>query len=363
MDPVPPRLSRRRPAARRLATLLAALPLLSACGAGAPAQARHGAPTRQVLGYRVLRDVPLPGRTYRWDYQAYDPASHRLYLADLGAGEVVVFDTAAQKVVGVVGGTPDVHGVALAPDLGLAYAAESSSDQVGIIDTRTLTLVRSVPGGPAPNGIAYAAGAGRVFVSDAAGEGDFVIDARTGRSLGQVKLGAEVGNTQFDPATKLIYVSLGVEGLLDAVDPISGRVMRRYRLRDCQGAHGVQVDVGPRHRAFVACLFDRHMDVVDLASGKVTQVLETGDTPDVLALDPVRARLFVAAESGQLAVFDVSRGVVVKVGQGFAGPEAHTGSVDPATGVVYLPLAAGNGPPVLREMVAARSAPVGGASP
>ena len=36
-------------------------------------------------GYRVVRDVRLPGDTSRWDYQVYDPGSHRLYIAHLGA--------------------------------------------------------------------------------------------------------------------------------------------------------------------------------------------------------------------------------------------------------------------------------------
>ncbi|MGH7776996.1 MAG: YncE family protein [Candidatus Dormibacterales bacterium] len=323
----------------------------AACGPPYAHPTRAG--TRGVPGYRVLRDVPMPGRTDRWDYQAYDAASHRLWLADLGAGEVVVFDTLAQKVVGVVQGTPAVHGVALAPDLGLAYAAEGNTDQVAIIDTRTLTVVRTVAAGVAPNGIAYAPGVERVFVSDAGGLGDTVLDARSGRMLARLPLGAEVGNTKFDGTTGEIYVSLGLAGRLVAVDPASGRVTRSYRLSRCDAAHGVQLDVGPRHRAFVACLFNRRLEVVDLTSGRVTQLLGTGGTPDVLALDPVRSRLYVASESGQLAVFDVSGQRVRKLAQGLAGPDAHTVSIDPGTGIVYLPLASLGGVPVLRELIAA----------
>ena len=98
---------------RRL-TAVACL-LVAACAApGGP-----GAGTAaSVPGYRVVRDVRLPGDTSRWDYQVADPGSHRLYIAHLGASQVVVFDTRAQRVAGVVSGVDQVHGLALAPDLG-----------------------------------------------------------------------------------------------------------------------------------------------------------------------------------------------------------------------------------------------------
>jgi len=82
-----------------------------------------GAEAASVPGYRVARDVRLPGGTSRWDYQVYDPASRRLYIAHLGASQIVVFDTAQQKVAGVIKGISDVHGLALAPDLGRLFAS------------------------------------------------------------------------------------------------------------------------------------------------------------------------------------------------------------------------------------------------
>jgi len=92
--------------------------------------------------------------------------------------------------------------------------------------------------------------------------------------------------------------------------------------------------------------------VLDLASKRVTGVMDVGGGPDVLALDPGLHRLYVASESGALAVFDTGA-QVRKVGMGNAGPNAHSVAVDPDTHHVYLPLTDVGGHPVLRELVPA----------
>lgn len=57
----------------------------------------------------------------------------------------------------------------------------------------------------------------------------------------------------------------------------------------------------------------------------------------MLAFDRV-LRLYVASESGGIAVF-VERGRrLVKLGQAVPAPSAHTVAVDPRTHLVYFPL-------------------------
>ena len=52
---------------------------------------------------------PLPAQ---WDYLNADAAGKRLYVSH-GNAEVVVVDTATEKVVGRIGDTPGVHGIAI----------------------------------------------------------------------------------------------------------------------------------------------------------------------------------------------------------------------------------------------------------
>jgi DNA-binding beta-propeller fold protein YncE len=339
-----------RTCSRLVATV--ALVGLVAAACGAPALPLPGATSGQeasVPGYRVVRDVLLPGDTSRWDYQTYDASAHRLYVAHLGASEIVVFDTGLQRVSGVVRGVDQVHGLVLAPDLGRLYASATGRNEVDIVDTATLEVSHGARTGSYPDGLAYAPGVGKVYVSNESDSVETVVDARTGARLGSITIGGDIGNSQYDSATGRVYVAAGSDNRLVVVDPSRDGVVERDPLPGCDGAHGVQVDAAERHRVFVACEGNARMVALDLATRRVTAAMAVGDGPDVLALDPGLHRLYVASESGTLAVFDVAA-QVRKLGAGNAGPNAHSVSADPDTHLVYLPLTDVGGRPVLREL-------------
>jgi hypothetical protein len=63
-------------------------------------------------------------------------------------------------------------------------------------------------------------------------------------------------------------------------------------------------------------------------------------------------RLYVACESGALAVFEERDAKLTSLGQ-YRAPHAHTVAVDPHTHRVYLPLQDIDGKPVLRILVPA----------
>jgi YVTN family beta-propeller protein len=327
----------------------AAAGLLVAALACSPPVGPGGGGPAVLPGYRVVRDVGLPGDTSRWDYQVYDPLAHRLYIAHLGASQIVVFDILAQRVTGVVDGVDQVHGLVLAPDLGRLYASATGRDQVAVIDTARLKVIATAPAGSYPDGLAYVPGAGKVYVSNELDSADTVLDVRTNGATGRVPVGGSIGNTLYDPISRLVYVASGSDNRLVVIDPANDAVVARQPLSGCEGAHGVYLDSPPRRRAFIACEGNSRMVVLDLGSRAVTTVLGVGDGPDVLALDPGLDRLYVASESGTLTVLDVS-GTVRRVAQGYAGPNAHSVAVDPQTHVVYLPLTDVGGHPVLREL-------------
>ena len=84
---------------------------------------------------------------------------------------------------------------------------------------------------------------------------------------------------------------------------------------------------------------------------KFTGNFSVGSTPDVLAFDSGSKRLYVSAESGTVAAAVESGRKLVKLGQAFLAPHAHTVAVDPATHLVYFPLESGKGGrPELRIM-------------
>jgi YVTN family beta-propeller protein len=325
-----------------IALLVAAL--LSACGSSAS--------VALPAGLHVVGDWPLSGSSTRFDYESLDPASHHLVIAHLGAGTVTIVDTRTHKIVHDIGNVADVHGVLVVPQLGRIYASATGDDTVAVFDSVSGRRLTSVPAGQYPDGIAYDPDDRRIAVSDEKGAADTIIDADTNRVLATVPLGGEAGNTQYDPVHHRFLVGVQTHGELAAIDPHTLHVVARYPTPGCDGPHGVLLDA-TRNLAFTACENNAKLLALDLTTMAVRATEPVGDGPDVLALDASMGRVYVAAESGILAVFRETGAGITPLGTGMAADNAHTIAVDPATHHVYLALPSLNGHPALRELAPA----------
>lgn len=299
---------------------------------------------------RLEADVPLSGRASRFDYQSLDPVSRRLFLSHMGAGQLVVFDARDRNVVRTLDGFPTVTGVLAVPVEHRVYASAAGAHAIVVVDDATLRIVARVPGPDFPDGIAYAPEARRLFVSDESGRRDFVLDAATNAVVARIALGGEAGNTQYDPGSRCVIVAVQTANQLAVIDPATARVVRRITLdRIVRHPHGLAID-GPHRLAFIAGEASATLGVLDLRTLRLRQVLPIGNDPDVLAFDPGLRRLYVAAESGILAVFEERDETLVQLGW-YRAPHAHSVAVDPGTHRVFLPLADLNGRPVLRVLL------------
>ena len=299
------------------------------------------------LPLRQIADIPLTGTASRLDYQSFDAASGRLYIAHLGADTLIVFDTKTQKVVGDVKNLKSVHGVLAVPELHRIYASATGTNELAVIDDQTLEIIERVPAGDYPDGIAYASKEKKLYVSDKHGKTDTVIDARTNKVITTIKLKGEVGNTQYDSVSDRIFVAVHRLNQIVEIDPNTDKIAGRYDLPGCKDSHGLLID-GKNRLAFAACEGNGKLAVFDLSKKKLLSLLTVGDDPDVLAFDTEYERLYVSAESGILTIFDVKKGNLEKVGSGFFAANAHTVAVDSTTHRIYLPLENIDGKPVLR---------------
>ena len=90
---------------------------------------------------------------------------------------------------------------------------------------------------------------------------------------------------------------------------------------------------------------------LDLQTMRVTARGHVGANPNVLAYDPSLRRLYVSAESGNVAVYAERGHDLKQLGLAFLATEAHTVAVATHTHIVYFPLQTGtNGTPQLLIM-------------
>jgi DNA-binding beta-propeller fold protein YncE len=297
----------------------------------------------------VAADVPLPGPAARFDYQSFDPTTGRLWIAHMGAGEVLAFDVRTREVVARVPNMPGATGVRAVPALQRVFAALSGSHEVAVLDAQSGRVIARVPGGRFPDGLAYAPVANKVFVSDEYGRQELVIDVPSSEARQPIAMGGEVGNTQYDSVSGRIWVALQTRNELAAIDPMTDSVVLRVAVPGIERPHGLLIDAAHR-LAYVAGEGNGRVGVLDLRTMHVARTYSVGVDPDVLAIDPERRRLFVAAESGVIDAFEVRGDSLVPLPR-YRAPHAHSVAVDPGTHLVYVPLEDIGGQPVLRILV------------
>ena len=299
-----------------------------------------------------VADVDLPGGATRFDYQDVDPGPGHLVVAHMNDGSVLITDLRDGAVVKELKGIPTARGVVAAADVGIIFVT-SSPNQLVLVDNKTLAEIKRVPTGRGPDGVGWDPTHKMVGVSDQ-GDGALSIIASSGSGARrQVPLGAETGNVSYDAARGWFWVTVVAKSPPDqlvAVDPTTATVAASINLPGCSGAHGLRLHPDGQS-AFIACESNNMLARVDLGGEHAIATGETGRGPDVLAIDPGFGWLYVAAESGDLTVFDIRRPGVALVGHDRPGDNAHSVAVDPATHRVFFPLMAGpKGTPVMRIM-------------
>lgn len=176
-----------------------------------------------------------------------------------------------------------------------------------------------------------------------------VADADTGVVRATVGLGGEVGNVVYDPVTDRMVVAVQGRDDLAVIDPATFVVTDRIPTPGCDHPHGQALDAADRVM-FVGCEADSSMVTVDLAARTVTGQDRVGETPDVLVYDPGAHRVYLAAESGWVSVFDRRDGRTLAVGSAHLADGSHSLALDPATHHTYFPIPRGaDGAPVLWE--------------
>lgn len=298
-------------------------------------------PTRVALPLRQVASLELPGDGSRFDYASLDAQSGLLFVAHLGASQVIEVDVRANKVVRVIDNVSDVHGVLVVPARRRVYATATGSNTLVILDEGTGAVLARSPTGNYPDGISYDPARGAIWTTNETGGTETVVDAETGAARGSVDLGGEAGNNAYDPDTGTILVDVQTRNQLDAIDPATLTVIRRLELPGCDHDHGLAVD-SPDRLAFVACDGNARLLTIDLTAWRVTGNDPVGQNPDVLAYDPGAARLYVACESGWVSVLDRHGKTLTITGSAFLAGGAHVVAVDPATHRSYYPIPAGS---------------------
>jgi YVTN family beta-propeller protein len=273
---------------RRVAPLgLLALVAGAAIYAGAPATA-----------YKVIRRIPVGGDG-GWDYLRVDPDAHRVYV--LRGSHMMVVDEVSGKVIGDVPAenTKNMHGVALATDLGKGFTSNGDANTVTVLDLKTLkaTSVISIEG-KNPDSIIYDPATKRVFTFNGKSSDSTVIDANTGKVIGTVKLAGKPEEPALDGKGNM-FINIEDKSSLQKFDTKTLQVTGTWPEAPCEEPSALAYDAA-HSRLFSVC--DKWMVAINADNGKVVASVAIGGDPDGDGFDPATGLIFASCREGVVSI-------------------------------------------------------------
>jgi YVTN family beta-propeller protein len=302
---------------RIIALTLAALSL----GAAAPA-AKLGIVER------------IAGPDGGWDLLSVDSGHRRLLVAR--SDGVMAVDLATGTVTPRFVPGARLHAVLAVPGTGIGLATSGQANAAILFDTTTGAVRAQVLTGTNPDAAIYDPSGREMWVMNAKDGTASVIDPRAAKVVATVAIGGGLELPALDGRGHL-FVNVEDRNELAEVDLKTRQVVRRIALTGCDGPTGLAYL--PSGFLLSACA-NKVATLVRAATGRLEGTLAIGARPDGAFYDPVRRRAYVpAGGDGNLTVIDArgARPRVVATVPTQAG--ARTGTVDPATGRIYLPTA------------------------
>jgi len=283
--------------------------------------------------YHFIREIPI-GTPGGWDYLSVDPAGQRLYVSH--GTEIVVIDTAKDQVVGEITNTPGVHGVALAPELGLGVTSNGRENKAGIVDLKTLQTLSKVDTAQGPDGMLYNPGQKEAYLFCGHAQSATVIDVKSAKVVATIPLDGRPEFCALDATDDRIYDNLEDKSEVAVIDAKSHMVVTNWPIAPGEEGSGMAIDV-KHHRLFIGCGGSKTMVMMDGTDGKILASVPIGDGVDANAFDPGTQLAFASCGDGTTTIAHEDPPDKLTVVQTLqTAPRSRTMTLDPATHKIYL---------------------------
>jgi DNA-binding beta-propeller fold protein YncE len=281
--------------------------------------------------YKQLAEIKIGGDG-GWDYLSVDSAARRLYVSH--ATRVIVIDMDKNMVVGEIAPANGVHGIALAPDLGVGFVSNGRDNTASIVDLKTLQIKSTVKTGQNPDCILYEPGHKEVYTFNGRSNDATVFDAVSGEVRATIKLPGKPEFAQVDVKAGRIYNNIEDTNEIVAINTATHAVVGKWLIKPAEGASGLALDLA-HHRLYAVT--DTLMAVVDSTSGKLLSTFPIGAGPDAAAYDPSTGLIFASNSDSTMTIAKSDASGKLTLVQTLATPaRSRTMTLDPKTHRVYI---------------------------
>jgi DNA-binding beta-propeller fold protein YncE len=305
------RMPRRNPP-RRFRALAAWSIALAASWAVGPA---HSAPADSPFTLERTVTIPaVPPGPYS-DYLTLDPAGQRLFATPQAAKAVAVLDLGSGRVLKMITGIGNSHGIYYSALLKRLFVADGASGDIKVYSGETYSLLMTIPLARGADWLTFDPRTQLIYVNNGgedAGMDHSLISAVSVESMEKVAdivipthgLEASV----IDADRELLYVNLVDEGAVAVVDLTKRTVKATWKLPE-GGHRNMAVTLDSAHgRLYVACrdsAMHGSIIVLDTANGRHIAILPIGGWADGIFVDQQRQRIYVSTGVGHLETYAI----------------------------------------------------------
>jgi DNA-binding beta-propeller fold protein YncE len=282
--------------------------------------------------YKLLKEIPVGGEG-GWDYLTVDEAGRRLYVSH--GTKVEVIDIDKETVVGQIADTPGVHGIAVAPKLGLGFTSNGRENKANIFDLSTLRNNSKVETGENPDAILYEEGQEEVYTFNGRSRSATVFEAKTGKVVATILLSGKPEFSVADASAGRVYCNLEDKSEVAAIDSKAHKVLSTWPIAPGEEPSGMAFDAQNK-RLFLGC-GNKLMVMMDSETGKVVGSVPIGQGVDATKFDGGTKLAFCSCGDGTVTIAHEDSPDKLTVVQTLkTEPRAKTMALDPKTHRIYL---------------------------
>ena len=282
--------------------------------------------------YKLLKEIPVGGEG-GWDYLTVDESARRLYVSH--ATKVEVIDLDKDAVVGQIADTPGVHGIAVAPKLGLGFTSNGRENKASIFDLSTLKTSSKVDTGENPDAILYEEGQEEVYTFNGRGRSATVFEAKTGKVVATIPLSSKPEFSVADTQAGRIYCNLEDKSAVAVIDAKAHKVLSTWPIAPGEEPSGMAYDAQNK-RLFLGC-GNKLMVMMDSETGKVVGSVPIGQGVDATKFDSGTMLAFCSCGDGTVTIAHEDSPDKLTVVQTIkTEPRARTMALDTKTHKIYL---------------------------
>ena len=257
----------------------------------------------------LVRTIPMPGITGRFDSFGVDVKGHRLFVTPLDHKTVEVYDLETGKLIHSIPGIEKAHAVLYRGDLDEIFVTDGPAGSLKIFKGDTYELVKAVKPLAEPDGILYDPATHYLYIITG-GENaklDYslisVVDTDKGEHLGDIRIeGGTMEEMRLEKSSMRLFVVNREKDRIEVIDRKKRTILTSWPLTLGKVPVGLAIDESA-HRLFVGCRSEV-MVVVDSVSGKEITSVPISKGIDGMVFDSATKRIYSEANTGAIDVYE-----------------------------------------------------------